>query len=573
LVTDIRHLVQVVGREGVAHELRLRLGMYRTVSVGHSLDPGELEKELKISTPDCVVAVLTDKKTGQQLLQALRPLQKVGVVMLVPKVTDHLRRITKELQCLCSFGKRGLATRGAELVAQHLCLSPRSPPKIDVEQPPMLELNGSSVEVKITDLAPHAAILFVKDGKATLAGMDATLRLAPTGGATIDASGRLEVVDEEEDGAYMLLRFSRADAGVTAQLERVTWLWSETVQARQRQAGADGRIRSSARITPRTRFIARVNPDGTKRQFYFRLENLSAESALFSSTGKFESSLEPGMEVNLQVSCARGRLDLAGHVVRVSQPGSDTLRPSYQAFAVEFDRSRPGAPAELERLQRYVGAVDATEKHMSEEPTGPRLTADLVTSAQFAQRHLIRVRDVKRALKSTKIGQVVQGVLMFRENEMYDVLRKRIEELRKLRERRLYFHVLAVDDDVENVETIRRTLRKKYKVFGASSGAEGLEILRREIIEVVIADQRMPGMSGTEMLQKSLEINPNVIRIILSAYTDAQALTEAINIAKAHHFLYKPITREELCSKVEAAFKALGVTKHVHAIELGEHGE
>jgi CheY-like chemotaxis protein len=565
----------VVGREAIAQELRLKLGMYPVLSVEHCADPSELDKEIQVSTPDCVAAVLTDKRSGQSLLQTLRPHGGVGLILLVPKVTDHLRRITQERPCLCSFGKRGLATRGAELVAQHLCLAPRTPPTIDLERPATFELEGTTVEVKLADLAAHAAILFLKE--AAPAGSEGMLHLTPTGSPEIDAQGRIEVLDEEEGGTYALFRFSR-EAEVIAKLERVTWLWSETVQARQRQAGPDGRLRSSPRLTPTTRFIARVNPDGTKRQFYYRMENFSADSALFGSTGRFESGLETGTRVNLLLSCSRGQLKLAGQVVRVSPPGADPLRPSYQAFAAEFDRSRTDTVAEVERLRRYAGALDPfeREKHMAEDPGGPerpRLSSDLVSTAQFAQRHLIRVRDVKRALKTAKIGRMVQNVMMFPESEMYEVLEKRIAAVRKLRERRLYYHILAVDDDVENVETIRRTLRKKYKVYGATSGAEGLDILRREIIEVVIADQRMPGMTGTEMLQQSLEINPNVIRIILSAYTDAQALTDAINVAKAHHFLHKPITREELCAKVDAAFKALGVTKHVHAIELGEHGE
>ena len=217
-------------------------------------------------------------------------------------------------------------------------------------------------------------------------------------------------------------------------------------------------------------------------------------------------------------------------------------------------------------------AEEQRDAEVMEIPTAGQEAPEFITCAQFAQRHLVRVRDVKRAAKRAKIGRMLKGVRVFREEEMLDVLRDKIDRVKKLRERHLHYHVLAVDDDVENVETIRRILRKKYKVFISTSGPEALEIFNKEDIEVVIADQRMPEMNGTEMLRRTLEINPNIIRIILSAYTDPEALTDAINIAKVHHFLYKPISRDELLQKVEAAFSALSAYKHIQSIELGDTG-
>lgn len=194
----------------------------------------------------------------------------------------------------------------------------------------------------------------------------------------------------------------------------------------------------------------------------------------------------------------------------------------------------------------------------------------MLTSAEFAQKHLIRVRDIKRILKRQKIGQVENGVRRFPENEMLALLGDKIAKVRKQRSRELLRTVLVVDDDEANLDFLERTLRGKYTVFRASGGAQALESCKTNKIEVIIADQRMPGMSGTEFLTESTRLQPDTIRILLSAYTDAAALTEAINTAKVHYFLSKPITPDALLDKVEAAFAELERVRHVQAILVGD---
>ena len=175
----------------------------------------------------------------------------------------------------------------------------------------------------------------------------------------------------------------------------------------------------------------------------------------------------------------------------------------------------------------------------------------LLTSAEFAQKHLIRVRDIKRVLKRQKLGQVENGVRRFPEHEMLALLSDKIARVRKQRSRELLRTVLVVDDDEANLDFLERTLRGKYTVFRAAGGAEALETVKNNRIEVIIADQRMPGMSGTEFLTESTRLHPDTIRILLSAYTDAAALTEAINTAKVHYFLSKPINPSRLLACVQ----------------------
>lgn len=197
----------------------------------------------------------------------------------------------------------------------------------------------------------------------------------------------------------------------------------------------------------------------------------------------------------------------------------------------------------------------------------------LVTAAEFAQRHLVRVRDVKRVLKRHKMGVVENGLRRFAEAEMLDLLAEKIRRIQTQRSRALVGALLVVDDDQSNLDFVERTLHGHYSVSCASSGVEALAILKEKPAEVILADQRMPGMTGTEFLAESTKVNPDAIRILLSAFSDVSALTEAINTAKVHYFLTKPIAPDALLSKISEAFDELRRVRHVQAILLGDAHE
>ena len=101
-------------------------------------------------------------------------------------------------------------------------------------------------------------------------------------------------------------------------------------------------------------------------------------------------------------------------------------------------------------------------------------------------------------------------------------------------------NILAVDDEIFNLETLKRTFRKDYNMFTASSGSEGLDIINNEDIHIVITDQRMTVMTGTEFLKIVAEKKPATIRIILTAYTDVVDLIEAINSDLVYKYVTKP---------------------------------
>lgn len=107
--------------------------------------------------------------------------------------------------------------------------------------------------------------------------------------------------------------------------------------------------------------------------------------------------------------------------------------------------------------------------------------------------------------------------------------------------------VLFVDDEESILRSLQRTLRKEpYRILTAGSGREGLEILRNEPVELVVSDQRMPEMTGTQFLQQAQELSPHSVRVILSGYAEAHIIVEAINNGGIYRFIAKPWNEEEL---------------------------
>jgi two-component system response regulator VicR len=110
------------------------------------------------------------------------------------------------------------------------------------------------------------------------------------------------------------------------------------------------------------------------------------------------------------------------------------------------------------------------------------------------------------------------------------------------------YTILLVDDEEYILRVLLRVLEeeKRFEIITATSGQEALEKIRQHGIDMVISDQRMPGMSGTELLTKIKQIYPDSIRILLSGFTDIEALIGAINEGEVCRFISKPWDNEEL---------------------------
>lgn len=114
--------------------------------------------------------------------------------------------------------------------------------------------------------------------------------------------------------------------------------------------------------------------------------------------------------------------------------------------------------------------------------------------------------------------------------------------------------LLVVDDEPDNLDLLYRTFRREYQVLRAESGPKALEILEQEgNVAVIISDQRMPMMSGTEFLSLTATKYPDTIRIILTGYTDVEDLVEAINAGRVFKYVTKPWDDQELKAVVKQA--------------------
>ena len=117
--------------------------------------------------------------------------------------------------------------------------------------------------------------------------------------------------------------------------------------------------------------------------------------------------------------------------------------------------------------------------------------------------------------------------------------------------------LLLVDDEPNILNALKRLLRREnYRVLTAASGAEALEILAMHSVQVIISDQRMPEMSGIELLSKVKSLYPQTVRIILSGYSEAGTVTDAINQGAVWKYLTKPWDDETLKEEVRKAFSA-----------------
>ncbi|MGI8934237.1 MAG: response regulator [Phormidesmis sp.] len=122
--------------------------------------------------------------------------------------------------------------------------------------------------------------------------------------------------------------------------------------------------------------------------------------------------------------------------------------------------------------------------------------------------------------------------------------------------------MLVVDDEPDNLDLLYRTFRRDFQVLRAESGIEALKVLSSEgEVAVIISDQRMPEMKGTEFLSKTVPDFPDTVRIILTGFTDVEDLVEAINAGQVYRYITKPWDPDELKHVVERASETYDVLK------------
>ncbi len=122
--------------------------------------------------------------------------------------------------------------------------------------------------------------------------------------------------------------------------------------------------------------------------------------------------------------------------------------------------------------------------------------------------------------------------------------------------------MLVVDDEPDNLDLLYRTFRRDFNVLRADSGVNALSVLSTEgEVAVIISDQRMPEMKGTEFLSKTVPQFPDTVRIILTGFTDVEDLVEAINSGQVYKYITKPWDPHELRAVVQRAAETYELLK------------
>jgi signal transduction histidine kinase len=123
------------------------------------------------------------------------------------------------------------------------------------------------------------------------------------------------------------------------------------------------------------------------------------------------------------------------------------------------------------------------------------------------------------------------------------------------------YSILYVDDEESNLRIFRDTFRRKFNVFTAISAKEGIKLLETEKIDLILSDQRMPEMSGIEFLKYTFEKYPETNRILVTGYSDINAVENAINQARVFQYVQKPWEEKSLLSTIEDALRIYHLEK------------
>jgi two-component system response regulator PhcR len=116
--------------------------------------------------------------------------------------------------------------------------------------------------------------------------------------------------------------------------------------------------------------------------------------------------------------------------------------------------------------------------------------------------------------------------------------------------------VLYIDDEEHNLQAFKASFRRQYEIYTAGSAADGLKILQNVNIEVIIADQKMPETTGVQFFKSIKDTFPDPIRILLTGYTDIEALADAINHGDVYRYITKPWSDLELHNSIKNAYDA-----------------
>jgi response regulator RpfG family c-di-GMP phosphodiesterase len=122
-------------------------------------------------------------------------------------------------------------------------------------------------------------------------------------------------------------------------------------------------------------------------------------------------------------------------------------------------------------------------------------------------------------------------------------------------------NVLYIDDEPHNLTAFRASFRRNFNIYTAESPEHGKEILDTKEIHVILSDQRMPAMTGIEFFESIIEIHPEPIRILITGYSDINAVIDAINRGQVYKYLSKPWNENDVKNFIETAYEVYQLRK------------
>ncbi|ROH86727.1 response regulator [Stagnimonas aquatica] len=126
--------------------------------------------------------------------------------------------------------------------------------------------------------------------------------------------------------------------------------------------------------------------------------------------------------------------------------------------------------------------------------------------------------------------------------------------------------VLFVDDEPRVLTSMRMQFRGQYEMYFAEGGHKALEFLKTATVDVIVSDQRMPGITGIEVLRAARELNPHAMRILLTGYSDLNAIIDSVNEGEIFRFVSKPWDNDVLASTVANAAAAAKLSQQAAAV-------
>lgn len=122
-------------------------------------------------------------------------------------------------------------------------------------------------------------------------------------------------------------------------------------------------------------------------------------------------------------------------------------------------------------------------------------------------------------------------------------------------------NVLYIDDEPHNLTSFKASFRRNFNIYTVEEAAEARKILESKEVHVILSDQRMPKMTGIEFFESIVESFPDPIRILVTGYTDINAVIDAINRGQVYKYLTKPWSEDDIRHAIEKAYEVYRLRK------------